>query len=203
MNGFEVTGCALAAEAFGELYESPYDLVISDVMMPHMDGFQFAQSIRQKDTNIPILLMTALDDLGSKRRGYLLGVDDYVTKPVDYEELLLRIGALLRRAKINESHRLEVGSLVMDLEEHCATCDGNEIPLTLREFNILYKLLSHPRKAFTRSQLMDEFWDSNSESDPRTVDVYVSKIRSKLVQCADIRIESVRGLGYKAVIDRE
>ena len=169
--GYEAPGCPGAVEAYDAMYANVFDLIISDVMMPGVDGFEFAAAVRQLDENIPILFVTARDDFASKQRGFRIGVDDYMVKPVDLDELLLRIGALLRRAKIASSHRLEIGGFVMDAEEHSATLDGEEIPLTRREFSILFKLLSYPKKAFTRTQLMDEFWDADSETAPRAVDV--------------------------------
>ena len=144
--------------------------------------------------------MTARDDFASKQRGYRIGVDDYMVKPIDLDELFLRIGALLRRAKIASSRRLEAGSFVMDMDERSATLNGEEVSLTNREFNILYKLLSYPKKTFTRQQLMDEFWDVDTDTAPRAVDVYMTKLRSKLAQCEDFEIKTVHGLGYKAVV---
>ena len=129
-----------------------------------------------------------------------MGIDDYMVKPIDLDELFLRIGALLRRAKIASSRKLEVGRLVLDAEERTACLDGEEISLTMREFNILYKLLSYPKKAFTRTQLMDEFWDADTSTAPRAVDVYMTKLRDKLSACDDFEIVTVRGLGYKAVL---
>ena len=202
MNGYAAVGCRSVMEAYDALYEDAFDLIISDVMMPGTDGFTCAKNVRANDANIPILFMTALDDMASMQRGYNVGIDDYMTKPVNLDELLLRIGALLRRAKVTESHRLEVGSFVMDLDERSATLDGEEIELTMREFSILYKLLSYPKKAFTRQQLMDEFWDPDTQSGTRTVDVYMTKLRSKLGDCDEFEIRTVRGLGYKAVINQ-
>lgn len=199
-NGYETTGCLNAKEAYDAMYETLYDLIISDVMMPEIDGFEFARTVRSLNNEIPILFMTAKDDIVSKQRGFRVGIDDYMVKPVDFTELLLRVGALLRRYRISTSHRLEVGSFVMDLDEHIATLDGEEISLTIREFNLLYKLLSYPKKTFTRQQLMDEFWDVETTSGPRTVDVYMTKLRAKLSDCRDFEIQTVHGLGYKAVI---
>lgn len=144
--------------------------------------------------------MTARDDLAAKRRGFESGVDDYMTKPVDLEELLLHIGALLRRAGIMRSHRLQVGALTLDADEYTACLNGEEATLTVREFNLLFKLLSYPKKTFTRSQLMDEFWDEGTDSGPRTVDVYMTKLRSKFAACKGFEIQTVHGLGYKAVL---
>ena len=200
-NGYEALGCLNANEAYDAMYGGTiFDLIISDIMMPDIDGFEFAKTVRELDQDIPILFMTARDDFASKQRGFRTGVDDYMVKPVDLDELLLRIEALLRRARIAHSRRLEVGKLVLDADERTAYLSGEEIPLTVREFNILYKLLSYPKKTFTRSQLMDEFWDGDSSSGPRTVDVYMTKLRSKFAECEDFEIVTVLGLGYKAVL---
>lgn len=199
-NGYEAVGCFEANEAYNEMYGNVFDLIISDIMMPNIDGFEFAETVRSLNKDIPILFMTARDDFRSKRRGYGIGIDDYMVKPVDLDELLLKIGALLRRAKIASSKKITVGSLVLDAEERSATLDGEDIPLTVREFNLLYKLLSYPKKTFTRSQLMNEFWDAESESGSRTVDVYMRKLREKFENCKDFEIVTVHGLGYKAVL---
>lgn len=200
-NGYEAVGCLSATEAYDVMYGgTPVDLIISDIMMPETDGFEFARTVRELNTDIPILFLTARDDFASKQRGFHAGVDDYMVKPADLDELLLRVEALLRRAKIAHSRRLEVGSLVLDADERTAYVNGVEVPLTVREFNLIYKLLSYPRKTFTRSQLMDEFWDGDSSSGPRTVDVYMTKLRSKFADCGDFEIVTVHGLGYKAVL---
>ena len=199
-SGYEATGCLNATDAYDAMYESVFDLIISDIMMPGVDGFEFAQNVRALNQDIPILFMTARDDIASKKRGFRIGVDDYMVKPIDLDELFLRIGALLRRAKIASSRKLEVGSFIMDADEFSAELNGEEINLTKREFNILYKLLSYPKKTFTRQQLMDEFWDADSETAPRAVDVYMTKLRQKLTDCDDFEIKTVHGLGYKAVI---
>ena len=199
-SGYEATGCLGAEEAYDAMYETVFDLIVSDIMMPDVDGFEFVQTVRMLNENIPILFMTARDDFAAKQRGYRVGADDYMVKPIDLDELFLRIGALLRRAKIASSRRLEVGRFVMDADEHTAYLGDDEIALTQREFNLLYKLLSYPKKAFTRTQLMDEFWDADSSSGPRTVDVYMTKLRAKLSECDDFEIVTVHGLGYKAVL---
>ena len=199
-SGYVATGCLRASDAYNALYQSMFDLIVSDIMMPEIDGFEFARTVRSLDENIPILFMAARDDFASKQRGYRAGIDDYMVKPIDLDELCLRIGALLRRAKIASSHHLEVGNFVMDVDEHTAYLGEEEISLTTREFNLLYKLLSYPRKTFTRTQLMDEFWDADTASGPRTVDVYMTKLRSKLARCDAFEIVTVHGLGYKAVI---
>ena len=200
-NGYEAVGCLDANAAYDEMYGGTvFDLIISDIMMPGVDGFEFAKNVRELDENIPILFVTARDDFASKQRGFRAGIDDYMVKPVDLDELLLRIEALLRRAKIAHARRIEIGSLVLDADEHTAYVNGEEEPLTVREFNILYKLLSYPKKTFTRSQLMDEFWDGDTTSGLRTVDVYITKLRSKFARCGDFEIVTVHGLGYKAVL---
>lgn len=199
-SGYEAVGCLNAAEAYTALYENMFDIIVSDIMMPGEDGYGFARNVRELNENIPILFMTARDDIASKQRGFKIGVDDYMVKPVDLDELFLRIGALLRRAKIASSRKLEIGSFVMDADEHMAYLNGEEISMTSREFSILYKLLSYPKKTFTRTQLMDEFWDADTETAPRAVDVYMTKLRAKLSECEDFEIKTVHGLGYKAVI---
>ena len=199
-SGYSASGCLNANDAYNEMYSKTFDLIISDIMMPDIDGFEFAKTVRQLNEDIPILFMTARDDFASKQRGYRIGIDDYMVKPIDLDELFLRIGALLRRAKIASSHRLEIGKLTLDADERTAILDGEEIPLTTREFNILYKLLSYPKKTFTRTQFMDEFWDADSNTAPRAVDVYMTKLRDKFSGCDEFEIVTVHGLGYKAVI---
>ena len=200
-NGYQALGCLNANEAYDAMYGGTlFDLIISDIMMPGVDGFAFAKTVRELNQEIPILFMTARDDFASKQRGFQAGIDDYLVKPIDLDELLLRMEALLRRARIASSKKLTVGGLTLDAEEHTAYLNGEEIPLTVREFNLIYKLLSYPKKTFTRSQLMDEFWDSASTSGPRTVDVYMVKLREKFADCADFEIVTVHGLGYKAVL---
>ena len=199
-SGYTATGCLNADAAYDAMYGNTYDLIVSDIMMPGIDGFEFAKTVRELNEDIPILFMTARDDFSSKQRGYRIGIDDYMVKPVDLDELFLRIGALLRRAKIASSHRLEIGKLVLDADERTAVLDGEEVSLTMREFNILYKLLSYPKKTFTRTQLMDEFWDADSNTAPRAVDVYMTKLRDKFSDCDEFQIVTVHGLGYKAVL---
>lgn len=199
-SGYEATGCLSASDAYDAMYEKVFDLIVSDIMMPGIDGFEFVKTVRSLNEDIPILFMTALDDFSSKQKGYRVGVDDYMVKPIDLDEMFLRIGALLRRAKIASSRKLTVGSFTMDVDEHTAYLNDEEITLTTREFSLLYKLLSYPKKTFTRSQLMDEFWDADTASGPRTVDVYMTKLRAKLSDCTAFEIVTVHGLGYKAVI---
>lgn len=199
-SGYEAIGCLSANEAYDVLSESIVDLIVSDIMMPVVDGFEFASNVRKLNEDIPILFMTAKDDIASKQKGFKIGIDDYVVKPIDFEELILRIGALLRRAKIAANRKLVIGSFVMDADEHTAYLKEEEISLTNREFSILYKLLSYPKKTFTRTQLMDEFWDADTDTAPRAVDVYMTKLRTKLVDCEEFEIVTVHGLGYKVVL---
>lgn len=200
-NGYQALGCLNANEAYDAMYGGTlFDLIISDIMMPGVDGFAFARTVRELNQEIPILFMTARDDFASKQRGFQAGIDDYMVKPIDLDELLLRMEALLRRARIASSKKLTVGGLTLDAEEHTAYLNGEELPLTVREFNLIYKLLSYPKKTFTRSQLMEEFWDGDTTSGPRTVDVYITKLRSKFARCEDFEIVTVHGLGYKAVL---
>jgi len=199
-SGYEAVGCLSANEAYDAMYANMFDLIVSDIMMPGIDGFEFARTVRELSSDIPILFMTARDDIASKQRGFRIGVDDYMVKPIDLDELFLRIGALLRRAKIAQSRKLEIGAFMMDADEHTAYLNDEEISLTNREFSILYKLLSYPKKTFTRTQLMDEFWDAETETAPRAVDVYMTKLRAKLACCEDFEIKTVHGLGYKAVL---
>ena len=198
--GFEAKGCLNANDAYDEMYNNLYDLIISDIMMPEIDGFEFAESVRRVNKHIPILFMSARDDLPSKQKGFLLGIDDYMVKPVQLDELLLRVRALLRRANIEMERKLTVGNLELDADGMTASIDGEEIPVTTREFNILYKLLSYPKKTFSRAQLMDEFWGVDSDTSLRAVDVYITKLRDKFSDCDGFGIKTVRGLGYKAVL---
>lgn len=157
-SGFEVKGCLSANDAYDEMYNRLYDLIISDIMMPEVDGFEFARTVRQLNKHIPILFMSARDDLPAKQKGFQLGIDDYMVKPIELDELLLRVRALLRRANIEVERKITVGNLVLDADGMTAEVDGDELNVTTREFNILYKLLSYPKKTFSRAQLMDEFW---------------------------------------------
>lgn len=199
-NGYSVVSCHDGQEALGKLEEDVFDMIITDIMMPETDGFALAEAVRRTDAHIPILFMTALDDKPSKQRGYKIGIDDYVVKPFDADILLLRVGALLRRANIERSRELTAGNLRMNQEEHTAYVDGKELPLTVREFDLLFKLLSFPKRTFTRAQLMEEFWDYDSSATSRTVDVYMSKLREKTSVCTGFEILTVHGLGYKAVL---
>jgi len=199
-SGYHARGCFNPQEAYDLMYNSLYDMIISDIMMPGIDGFEFARTVRELNQTIPILFMTARDDIMAKQKGFQLGIDDYMVKPINFDELIMRVAALLRRANIIEEKKMAVGNLTMDADAMTAELDGTEIALTLREFNILYKLLSYPKKTFSRAQLMDEFWGVDSETSLRAVDVYITKLRDKLSACDGFQIVTVRGLGYKAVL---
>lgn len=196
-NGYYTKGCLNAEEAYNEMYNNLYELIISDIMMPDIDGFEFVETVRKVNRKIPILFMTARDDLDSKRKGFLLGIDDYMVKPIEPDELLLRVGALLRRANIENERRIIVGNLKLDADERSTEVNGEEVNLTTREFNILYKMLSYPKKTFSRPQLMDEFWGMESDTNLRAIDVYITRMREKLSRCDGFEIVTVRGIGYK------
>ncbi|MBQ3505515.1 MAG: response regulator transcription factor [Clostridia bacterium] len=198
--GFDVSACFDGVEALEKLETEKFDMVLTDIMMPRMDGFELAENIRVTDESVPIVFMTAKDDKPSKMLGYRLGIDDYIVKPFDLDVLLMKVGALLRRAKIQAEKEISVGNLRMNVEERTATVDGEELALTVREFDLLFKLLSYPKKTFTRSALMEEFWDYDSSATSRTVDVYMAKIREKTAACNGFEILTVHGLGYKAVL---
>ena len=199
-NGYDVAAAYDGEEALLKLEESKFDLILTDIMMPKMDGFDLAESIRLTDKSTPIIFMTAKDDKSSKMLGYTIGIDDYVTKPFDMDVLIMKINAILRRAKIENDKSLEIGNLKMNTEDRSALVDGEEISLTVREFDLLFKLLSYPKKTFTRSALMEEFWDYDSSATSRTVDVYMAKLREKTAKCNGFEILTVHGLGYKAVL---
>ncbi len=198
-NGYNPIG-ASDGEAALDIMQSEYiDLIITDIMMPRLDGFQLTESLRQTDRTTPVLLITAKDSFGDKQRGFLSGADDYMVKPVDVEEMLLRVGALLRRARIISDHRQVVGSTVLDYDALTVTVGKKETVLPQKEFYLLYKLLSAPGHIFTRQQLMDEIWGMESETEARTVDVHINRLRERFRDCTDFSIVTVRGLGYKAV----
>ena len=199
-NGYQTTVCTDGEQALLAFEKNSFDMLITDIMMPNTDGFALAEAVRAADEQIPILFMSARDDKPSKMLGYKIGIDDYVVKPFDLDELMLKVGALLRRAKIQTEQKIEIGNFVMNAEEHAAYVNGEELPLTTREFDILFKLLSYPKKTFTRSALMSEFWDYDSSATSRTVDVYMAKIREKTANCNGFEIATVHGLGYKAVV---
>jgi len=199
-NGFLVSNFYSANDALRSMENRAYDLIISDIMMPNIDGFEFAKAIRENDKNIPILFMTAKGEFEDKLKSYSIGVDDYMVKPIDIKELVLRVGALLRRAKINNERKIQIGSTIIDSDSLSIIENEEEIILPLKEFNILFKLLSNPGKIYTRSQIMNECWGIYTESMDRTIDVHITHLREKIKDNPNFEIVTVRGLGYKAVI---
>ena len=202
-SGYNVVSCENGLEALNKMKTEKFDLVISDIMMPVMDGFSFVEKVRESKDQTPIIFMTARDDKFSKQLGYKIGIDDYVVKPFDIDELVLKVGAILRRTNIQNENKLTIGNLSLDSIEHMAYLNGKEMSLTVREFDLLFKLLSYPKKTFTRSQLMEEFWDYDSSATSRTVDVYMAKLRDKTSKCDGFEIVTVHGLGYKVVLNEK
>ena len=199
-SGYEVYSTSNGLDALNVFYENSIDLVFSDIMMPLCDGYELARNIREINLNVPIIFASARDDKPSKQIAYKAGIDDYITKPYDLDELVFKIKALERRLNISKSKELIIGNLVMNEEEHTALVNGEELNLSVREFNILFEMLSYPKKTFTRSKLMEEFWGFDSSATSRTVDVYLSKLRDKTKNCDGFEIQTVHGLGYKVVL---
>ncbi|MDX6152699.1 response regulator transcription factor [Marinococcus sp. PL1-022] len=202
-HGYSVVSCTDANKALEELSEQMIDIIVSDIMMPGIDGFELAGSVRKLNKTMPILFISALDDLYSKKKGFRLDIDDYMVKPIELDELILRIQALIRRANIANDNQITIGKLVLDKDEMTIYLEKQEIPVTVREFHVLFKLLSYPKKTFTRLQLMDEFWGYETESESRSVDVYITKLRNKFKNNGAFEIVTVHGLGYKAVLHEE
>ena len=197
--GYNVIAASDGVDALDTLDKKHVDLIILDIMMPRMDGFEFTDTLRRSGCNIPILMVSAKQSPVDKRRGFIIGTDDYMTKPVDEEEMVLRVGALLRRSKIANERKLTVGSTTLYYDSMTVHTNEGDMELPQKEFLLLFKLLSYPGKIFTRRQLMDEIWDMESESDERTVDVHISRLRDRYRKNTDFEISTVRGLGYKAV----
>lgn len=202
-HGFEVKGCLNAQDAYDAMYSGSFEMIISDIMMPEVNGFEFAKNIRNINKTLPIMFMSAKEDMHSKQKGYQIGIDDYMVKPINLEEMVLRINALLRRSHIENEKKLLIGNLLMNADAMAAYVNEEELSLTTREFNILFKMLSYPSKTFSRLQLMNAFWDVDTDSNLRAVDVYITKLRDKLSFCNGFKIVTVRGLGYKAVLNNE
>jgi len=198
-NGYEPVLAANGEEALEVLDRKHIDLILLDVMMPKMDGLEFTTVLRESDYNIPILMVTAAGLPSDKKKGFLAGADDYMTKPVDEEEMLLRIAALLRRSQIASEHKLVINDTILDYDAFTVKSNGVEQILPQKEFMLLFKLLSYQNKIFTRRQLMDELWDMDSDTDERTVDVHINRLRDRFKDNEDFEIVTVRGLGYKAV----
>ena len=192
-DGHTVAEAANGAEAVSLCRMQKFDFIVMDIMMPVMDGFAACREIRRGDPSVPVLMLSARGEEYDKLKGFQLGIDDYMVKPIELDELLLRVRALLRRANIEMDRKLVVGNLELDADGMSATVDDEEVPVTTREFNILYKLLSYPKKTFSRAQLMDEFWGVESETSLRAVDVYITKLRDKFSSCDGFEIKTVRG----------
>ena len=197
--GYTVSAASDGAEALKLMDSEHIDLVVLDIMMPHMDGYEFTKALREVENNLPILMVSAKQLPEDKKKGFLVGTDDYMTKPIDEEEMLLRIKALLRRAKIVNDRKIEIGDVVLDYDALTVTGHGEKQELPQKEFMLLYKLLSYPGKIFTRIQLMDEIWGAESDTGWETVTVHIGRLRKRFEGWQEFSIESVRGLGYKAV----
>ena len=198
-NEYNILEAANGAQALELLDHEHIDLIIADIMMPQMDGYELVQALRGNGNMTPIIMLTAMNTYAHKKKGFATGIDDYMTKPIDYEELKWRISALLRRAKIANEKQINVGNLMFKADSLSAEIDGKTVELTEKESSLLYKLLSYPGIVFTKQQLMDEIWDMESDTDERTVDVHINRLRERLKGNADIELATVRGLGYKAV----
>lgn len=198
--GYTVVSAEDGAEALARLDEKHIDLLIADVMMPRMDGYTLTRTLRDAGYELPILMITAKETVEDRRQGFRAGTDDYMIKPVDEEEMLLRVAALLRRAKIASEHEIRIGETILSYDSYTVTRDGVTQALPQKEFLLLFTLLSYAGKIWTRRALMDEIWDLASETDERTVDVHINRLRDRFRDCSDFEIVTIRGLGYKAVI---
>ncbi|MBE6172822.1 MULTISPECIES: response regulator transcription factor [Enterococcus] len=198
--GFLVFAVANGTEALKQLESTQVDVIITDIMMPEMDGYELLETLRSSRVETPVLIITAKADFEDKKKGFQLGTDDYMTKPVDVNEMVLRVEALLRRAKINHSHQLNIGQTSLNQETYEVIKQDQAILLPQKEFQLLYKLLSYPNKIFTRQQLMDDIWGLDTNTEERTIDVHIKRLRTRFIENDDFQIITVRGLGYKAVI---
>ena len=198
-NGYAVTGVADGKEALDAIDKGYYDLIISDIMMPVMDGYELVSSLRQAGINTPVMMITAKDAFDDMRLGFLSGSDDYMVKPVNVNEMVLRVGALLRRAQMINDRRQTIGNTVLECDSLTVTCSGESMVLPQKEFMLLYKMASFPGRIFTRQQLMDDIWGYDSDSDTHTVDVHIGRLRDRFKDNTDFKIVTIRGVGYKVV----
>ena len=198
-SGYHTIPASDGIDALNIMEKEYIDLIVADIMMPHMNGYELVQSLRDVGYTLPILIVTAKDQFEDMQRAFHVGTDDYMIKPINVKELVLRVEALLRRAKISSDKKITVGSTTLDYDALTVTIHGKETILPQKEFYLLYKLLSYPNKIFTRQQLMDEIWGMFSETDARTVNTHINRLRDKFSDCSDFEIVTVRGLGYKAV----
>lgn len=197
-NGYNVLNAEDGVAALDIIHSSHIDLVISDIMMPNMDGYTLTDEIRQMNNSIPILMVTAKETFADKKKGFSAGIDDYMVKPIDMDEMILRVTALLRRSRIINEHRLVIGDVELDYDSLTVNRKGDSMLLPKKEFYLLFKLLSYPKQIFTRQQLMDEIWGMDAETDERTVDVHIKRLREKFLYFTEFEIITIRGLGYKA-----
>ncbi len=198
-NGYSVTGVCNGKEALDALDKGYYDMIISDIMMPEMDGYELVSSLRAAGYSIPVMMITAKDAFDDMRMGFVSGTDDYMVKPVNVNEMVLRVGALLRRAQMINDRRLVIGGTVMECDSLTVTWDGQSAVLPQKEFMLLYKMASFPGRIFTRQQLMDDIWGYDSDTDTHTVDVHIGRLRDRFRDSKDFKIVTMRGVGYKVV----
>ena len=198
-HGYNVTGVDNGQEALNALELSYYDLIISDIMMPFIDGYELVSSIREAGLKIPVLMITAKDAFDDMRLGFMSGSDDYMVKPININEMVLRVGALLRRAQMINERKLTIGGTVMEVDSLTVTCNEQSFVLPQKEFMLLYKMASFPGRIFTRQQLMDDIWGYETETDSHTVDVHIARLRDRFRDSKDFRIVTMRGVGYKVV----
>lgn len=198
-NGYSVTGVSDGQDALDTLLHEYYDLIISDIMMPRMDGYEFVRLLRESGNTTPMMMITAKDAFDDMQKGFISGTDDYMVKPINVNEMVLRVGALLRRAQMINDRKQVIGSTVLECDTLTVTCENESFVLPQKEFMLLYKMASYPGKIFTRHQLMDEIWGYDNESDTHTVDVHIGRLREKFRDCKDFKIVTIRGVGYKVV----
>lgn len=200
---YEIAEAGNGEEAFDVLDHQHVDLILCDIMMPEMDGYEFLKELRGAGYMTPVIFLTAMSTFAHKKKGFTPGIDDYVTKPIDYEELQWRIEAILRRTKIANNNEIVIGQLKLIRETMTAFYKEEEIVLTQKEYELMYKFLSYPNVVFTKQQLMDEIWGYDTESDYNTIKTYISRLRKKFASCKEIELVSLRGIGYKVIIQED
>lgn len=199
-NRFDVITAENGEKALNIIYDKKIDLIVADIMMPKIDGYELVKILREEENKVPVILLTAKQSFEDKKEGFSSGIDDYMTKPVNYEELIWRIDALLRRTEISTKNKIKVGELVVDNENYTVTYKDKIIELSRKEFELLYKMISYPGKIFTKAQLLDEIWGFDSESMEDTIKTHMSKLRSKLINVKELEILTLKGFGYKVQI---
>ena len=197
---YKILEASNGADALEKLDHTHIDLLIVDIQMPKMNGYELVRSLRDAGDMTPVIMLTAMNTLAHKKEGFASGIDDYMTKPIDYEELTWRIEAILRRAKIANENKIEIGRFSLERSSHTAQYDGKNISLTTKEFDLLYKFLSYPGVVFTKQQLLDEIWGYDTETEYDSIKTYVSRLRNKFSRCSEFELVAIRGLGYKAII---